>query len=87
MPLWSDVPISAPRKHCITTFSARMSSASVAALVSKHVFPSPELQVNRHSTEFYNSDAFGQSITTWTDGSPPPRAGWERGPLWVSELD
>ena len=45
------------------------SSASVAAFVSEHALPSPELQANRHSTEFYNSNAFGQSITTWTDGS------------------
>ena len=45
------------------------SSASVAAFVSEHALSSPELQANRHSTEFYNSNAFGQSITTWTDGS------------------
>ena len=46
------------------------SSASVAAFVSEHALSSPELQANRHSTEFYNSNAFGQSITTWTDRLP-----------------
>jgi hypothetical protein len=40
------------------------SSASVAAFVSEHALSSPELPANRHSTEFYNSNAFGQSITT-----------------------
>jgi hypothetical protein len=40
------------------------SSASVATFVSKHAWSSPELQANRHSTEFYNCNAFGQAITT-----------------------